>query len=154
MSSIDIQTTLLQADWRACLAVWTERAKRSESSWKRMLPWMRRFEVPASPDQAGIVLGPVTMRIDATGIGVRQGLLHVVHNWASVQEGTATAEHLFLWLDKSAVIIVPIRSLPAGMSRADFQAKLDDLHETAQRLPAAAARSAVQERRVPAAMAG
>jgi hypothetical protein len=152
MSSIDIQTTLLQADWRACLAAWSERARRSATSWKSVL-WrtMRRFEQPASPDVVGIVLGPATMRFDAVGIGVRQGLLHVVHDWAAVREGTATPDHMFLWLENSLVIIVPIRSLPAGLPLAEFQSRLDAMHEAAARRSVIAAKSAAPERRVPAA---
>jgi hypothetical protein len=152
MSSIDIQTTLLQADWRACLAALSERARKSSTSWKSVL-WrtMRRFEEPSSPDAVGIVLGPATMRFDAAGIGVRQGLLHVVHDWAAVREGTATPDHMFLWLDKSLVIIVPVRSLPAGLPLTEFQSRLDAMHDAAARRPVPAAKSAVPARREPAA---
>ncbi len=144
MSSIDIQTTLMHADWRACLTVWTERARGPATSWNSMLWWsVRRFQQPAAPEDAGVVLGPATMRFDATGIGVRQGLLHVVHDWLSVSEGTATAEHLFLWLEQSSVIIVPVRSLPTGMPLAQFQSRLDVMHDAASRRPAS---NAVQGR--------
>jgi hypothetical protein len=146
MSSIDIHTTLLQADWRACLSAWTERARGPATSWKDMLWWsVRRFQQPSAPDEAGIVLGPVTLRFDSAGIGVRQGLLHAIHVWSSVREGTATADHLFLWLEQSSVIIVPVRSLPSGVSVTEFQARLAALHDAALRRPNAAISSALPE---------
>ncbi len=147
MSSIDIQTTLMQSDWRACLATWTARARGQSTSWTSALWWsLRRLQQPSEPDQAGVILGPATMRFDAVGIGVRQGLLHVVHDWLSVRDGTATAEHLFLWLNRSAVIIVPIRSLPPGMPLEEFQSRLDVMHDAAkQRPPVAAISTTLQE---------
>ena len=150
MNSIDIQTTLLQADWRACLAVWTERVRGPSTSWKSALWWaVRRFEQPTAPDEAGIVLGPATMRFDTAGIGMRQGLLHVVHDWVSVREGTATSEHLFLWIERSSVIIVPIRSLPPGMPLMEFQSKLDLMHDAASRRRIAAVSGAAKDRSAP-----
>jgi hypothetical protein len=113
---------------------------------------VRRLQQPKFPDEVGLVLGPAVLRFDAIGIGMRQGLLHVVHDWLSVTEGTATAEHLFLWLDSGAVIIVPTRSLPAGMSVAEFQSGLDALHEAALRRPVAPIPSALHDGPLPVAV--
>lgn len=150
MSSIDVHTTLLQADWRACLSAWTERARGSAVSWKSKLMWnVRRFRQPKFPDEVGLVLGPAVLRFDAAGIGMRQGLLHVVHRWLSVSEGTATEDHLFLWLDNGSVLIVPTRSLPHAMPVAEFQVRLDALHDAALRGPAPPVRSALHDGPLP-----
>lgn len=134
MSSIDVHTTLMQADWRACVNAWVARKRGAQTSWKSSFLWgIRRLKQPAAPEDVGIVLGPVTMRFDTAGVSVRQGLLHVVHAWSSVTEGTASPEHLFLWLDPSSVIIVPVRSLPHGMSVDEFRSRLDVMHESRQK---------------------
>jgi hypothetical protein len=144
MSSIEIHTTLLQADWRACVTAWTERERAAARSWaSRMFSGMRR--APKAPDEVGLVLGPATLRFDTAGVTVRQGLLHVVHAWQSVSEGTGTPEHLFLWLEGSAVIIVPVRSMPAGMPVAEFQSRVEALHDAGRRRPSAAVGSALQQ---------
>lgn len=148
MSCIDIHTTLLQADWRACVAAWTERV-RGAGSWKHKLSWsVRRFQQPKYPDDVGLVLGPAVLRFDSAGIAMRQGLLHVVHDWREVSEGTATAEHLFLWLEQGSLLVVPIRSL--AMPIAEFQACLDGWHDAALSRPAEPVSSALHDGPLPA----
>jgi len=67
----------------------------------------------------------------------------------SVREGTATSEHLFLWIERSSVIIVPIRSLPPGMPLMEFQSKLDLMHDAASRRRIAAVSGAAKDRSAP-----
>lgn len=148
MSYIDVHTTLLQADWRACLDAWTERQRGSQASWKSKLWWFRRLQQPKTPHDLGIVLGPAVLRFDAAGFAMRQGLLHVVYDWLDVSEGTSTAEHLFLWLEQGSLVVVPTRSL--NMPVADFQQRLDAMHEAAQQSPRPAIRSALHDGPLPA----
>jgi len=149
VSYIDGHTTLLQADWRACLDAWTGRARGSQDSWKSKLLWgVRRLQQPKTPHDLGIVLGPAVLRFDAAGIAMRQGLLHVVYDWLDVSEGSATPEHLFLWLEQGSLVVVPTRSLSTPV--ADFQSRLDSMHEVAQQNPRPAVRSALHDGPFPA----
>jgi hypothetical protein len=149
VSYIDVHITLLQADWRACLEAWTERERGSQDSWKSRLWWgVRRLQQPKTPHDLGIAVGPAVLRFDTTGIGMRQGLLQVVYDWLDVSEGTATAEHLFLWLEQGGLVVVPTRSL--SMPVTEFRARLDAMHEAAQNSPRPVVRSALHDGPFPA----
>jgi hypothetical protein len=151
VSYIDVHTTLLQADWRACLDAWTERERGSQASWTSKLWWgVRRLQQPKTPHDLGLFLGPAILHFDSAGISMRQGVLHVVYEWLDVSEGTATPEHLFLWLEQGSLIVVPIRSLPPSTTVVDFRSRLESLHDAALRRPPAVLRSALHDGPVPA----
>jgi hypothetical protein len=67
------------------------------------------------PDPDSLVLGPSSIVFTATGIdAIRNGSLGR-YSWSLVKDLAWTDQHLFVWLDKMAALIVPLRDLPAGL---------------------------------------
>jgi hypothetical protein len=72
-------------------------------------------------------LGQWTFDFSPVGIRVRRPQHDSISSWGAVREITATADHLFIWIDSTAAFVVSLRDLPAGMTSTDAQAILHDL---------------------------
>lgn len=112
-----------------------------------LLIGVRRTQRAASPDENGAVLGPSRLRFDATGMHSQKQFSSVQHSWAVLQEVTLAPEHLFIWIDRVAALIVPLRDLPQDMTpqqatemirafAADARAAESPLQAAAPALPA------------------
>jgi len=77
---------------------------------------MRRIRRAARPNDEGVVLGASRMRFDAQGMHMEKDHSSIRHGWAVFRGVTQTSQHLFVWVDTVAALIVPLRDLPAGLS--------------------------------------
>jgi hypothetical protein len=77
---------------------------------------MRRLRGASQPDERGVVLGYSRMRFDRDGMHLDKTHSTILHGWPVFQEVTRTTTHLFVWVDRVAALIVPLRDLPEGMS--------------------------------------
>jgi hypothetical protein len=70
----------------------------------------------AAPDADGAALGPRKLEISSEGI--RQFSTHSesLTRWTALKDITDTSEHIFLWVDRIAAHIIPIRSLPTELT--------------------------------------
>jgi hypothetical protein len=57
-------------------------------------------------------LGEWTFDFSPVGIRVRRPQHDSISSWGAVREITATADHLFIWIDSTAAFVVPLRDLP------------------------------------------
>src|SRR5690349_25137564 len=110
MIPVEINVLLTQADRHAYLAAWTERMQARSAS-NGPLSWLARcFQRPVTPNGDNVVLGPSTLRFDASGIRIRNVHGETLHPWNTIADGSATSHHLFLWQEKSpSALILPIR---------------------------------------------
>jgi hypothetical protein len=69
-------------------------------------------------------LGEWNFDFSSAGIRIRRPQVDSTSSWGAVREITSTAEHLFLWIDAIAAFVVPVRDLPAGLSREGAQSVL------------------------------
>lgn len=69
-------------------------------------------------DECRYVLGP-------EGIHVTRSNLEGFTRWAAVRSITGTAEHLFLWIDRTQAHVIPVRALPGGVLPADLLATME-----------------------------
>lgn len=157
MNSIEIDSVLNLADWRAYQNAWASRLQLEGRTSRRMMlgivvaaavmaallvalslylreqvPFaavaigacaatfgiminMRRMRSVAQPNERGVVLGPSRITFDASGMRLRKDHSDIHHQWPLMQEVTLTTEHLFVWVDRVAALIVPIRDLPEGL---------------------------------------
>lgn len=77
---------------------------------------MRRLRGVSQPDERGVVLGFSRMRFDTDGMHLEKTHSTILHGWPVFQEVTRTTTHLFVWVDRVAALIVPLRDLPQGMT--------------------------------------
>lgn len=77
---------------------------------------MRRMRAAAQPDESGVVLGPSRLTIDPSGMLSEKSHSTIRHDWAVFQEVTIAPGHLFIWVDRVAALIVPVRDLPESVS--------------------------------------
>jgi Peptidase C13 family len=106
---------------------------------------MRRLRVAAQPDEQGVVLGPNRLRFDAEGMHLEKAHSTIVHRWPVLRDVTVTTEHIFVWVDTVAALIVPIRDLPAGISPPEAVAFIRALGAQGVAHPAASETSSTQE---------
>jgi hypothetical protein len=95
--------------------------------------WVQHWRLRrrAIPESDGALLGPCTLRFDGEGVHSLKRLSRTSYGWQSIRYISATPEHLFLWVDRCAAIMVPVRALPVGFSAAEFQALLQhSCHES------------------------
>ena len=78
----------------------------------------------AIPDPAGAFFSPSNYRFDADGIHVTQDGLSSHSAWSRVRSITSSAEHIYLWTDRFAAHVVPIRDLPADVAVGQALAQL------------------------------
>jgi len=88
---------------------------------------MRRIRGASQPDENGVILGPSRLRFDSEGMHLEKAHSQIRHGWPVFQEVTQSTEHLFVWIDRVAALIVPIRDLPAGLSAAQAAQQIRDL---------------------------
>ena len=125
---------------------------------------MRRLRGAAQPDEDGVVLGLNELRLDTQGMHLRKAHSDIVHRWAVFRDLTITSEHLFVWVDTVAALIVPIRDLPAGVTPEDAAQRIRDFaaqrdesshieaNAAARDSPPAGAVPSQEKRRIPAAI--
>jgi hypothetical protein len=82
--------------------------------------WMR-------PTEGGAFLGDWTFDFLPLGVRTRRPQVDATTSWDAVREITSTADYLFIWIDAIAAFVVPVRDLPAGMSKESAQSILYDL---------------------------
>lgn len=68
------------------------------------------------PDSDGFVLGPSSIVFSANGIDFTKPSSVTRYSWALVKDLAWTDQHLFVWVDRVAAFIVPLRDLPEGLS--------------------------------------
>jgi hypothetical protein len=90
--------------------------------------WMRPI-----PD--GAVLGDWRFEFSPAGIRVRRPHVDSLTLWGAVQDVTGTAEHLFVWTDRIAGFVVPVRDLPEGLNYQDARSVLEALRAQAGGTP-------------------
>ena len=81
-----------------------------------LLAAMGRLQRSLSPDLEGAVLGVAAITFDEAGVFVRKAASESRYRWRLVQESTVTSDHLFVWIDRLAAIIVPLRDLPPDVT--------------------------------------
>ena len=79
------------------------------------------------PDPDGHVLGPCSIEISTAGIDVAKTGAAARYDWSIVRDLEWTNEHLFVWLDRVAALIVPLRDLPEGLDVAQFRETIEAL---------------------------
>jgi hypothetical protein len=65
-----------------------------------------------NPNPNGLMLGTVTIQIAADGIHHRRTHSTSVTEWELLQDVTYTYSHIFLWFDRIAAYVIPVRDLP------------------------------------------
>jgi hypothetical protein len=86
-----------------------------------------RVKRSSVPDPEGHVLGPCSIVIGAAGLEVTKPGAAARYDWRIVRDLEWTSEHLFVWLDRVAALIVPLRDLPAGLEVAQFREWIEAL---------------------------
>ena len=81
----------------------------------------------AKPLADAAFLGEWTFDFSPLGIHVRRPNVDSVTSWAAVREIASSGDHIFIWTDSIAALLVPIRDLPAGLSSERAQTILGDL---------------------------
>jgi hypothetical protein len=84
----------------------------------------RRARESVNPEQGGAFFAPCSYEFGADGIQAVQQGLRLHSEWSRVRVITATAEYIYLWVDRFAAHIVPLRDLPAGMTGDDAVGRL------------------------------
>lgn len=87
----------------------------------------QRARRSSAPDPDGYVLGPTSIVISATGIDIAKTGAFARYSWSIVRDLEWTSEHLFVWLDRVAALIVPLRDLPAGLNVARLREVIEAL---------------------------
>jgi hypothetical protein len=75
----------------------------------------------SQPDSDSFVLGPSSIVISAAGIEVIKAGMLARYAWSVVRELECTDQYLFVWMDRMAAIIVPLRDLPAGLDATQLR---------------------------------
>jgi len=78
----------------------------------------------ARPDPDGYLLGPFTIAFSARGIETVKTGARAHYTWSIVRDLDWTEQHLFVWLDPVAAIIVPLRDLPTGLAAAQLREEI------------------------------
>jgi hypothetical protein len=81
-----------------------------------MIAAQRRAMRLTQPREGGSFLSSSEHEFSAEGItSIRTGA-RSFNQWQRVSEVTATAEHIYIWLDTLSAYVIPVRDLPAGMT--------------------------------------
>jgi len=70
----------------------------------------------AEPREGGAFLSPCVHEFSAEGIASTQSMARSVSQWQRITDVTATAEHVFVWIDIHAAFVIPVRDLPEGLT--------------------------------------
>lgn len=91
------------------------------------VPNALRARRSSTPDPDGYMLGPMSIAFGATGIDITRTGAVSRYCWSVVRDLGWTSKHLFLWLDRTTALIVPLRDLPAGLDVARFREVIEAL---------------------------
>ena len=72
------------------------------------------------PEADGLLLGPLRLELSSGGMRTWRRC-DATTQWQALREITLTDTHVFLWIDKLAALIVPLRDLSDGQLDALFQ---------------------------------
>ncbi len=81
----------------------------------------------AKPLSDAAFLGEWTFDFSPLGIRIRRPNVDSTTSWAAVREIASSGDHIFIWTDSIAALLVPIRDLPAGLSGERAQTILHGL---------------------------
>ena len=70
--------------------------------------------------EGGAFFGEQAFEFRADGFHTNRHGLNSFSSWSVVKSISATAEHLFIWIDKFQGFVVPLRDLPAGVGREEI----------------------------------
>ena len=70
----------------------------------------------AKPLSDAAFLGEWTFDFSPLGIRIRRPNVDSTTSWAAAREIASSGDHIFIWTDSIAALLVPIRDLPAGLS--------------------------------------
>jgi len=96
----------------------------------------RRLQKNALPDSEGTILGQSLIRLEEDGIHIQKQGASSTFSWTKLQSTTLTTEHLFLWVDRVAGLIVPLRDLPSGLTPSALNDEVARLSESSARMDA------------------
>lgn len=80
----------------------------------------------AIPDRQGQFLAPLVLDFEPDGLHIRREGSSSFTDWSRIQSATLTADHLFLWVDRSNAHILPLRDLPPDLPAAQLKTWLDE----------------------------
>jgi hypothetical protein len=81
----------------------------------------------AKPLSGAAFLGEWTFDFSPLGIRIRRPNVDSISSWPAVREIASSGDHIFIWTDSIAALLVPIRDLPAGLSSERAQSILHGL---------------------------
>lgn len=85
--------------------------------WAGAMFVLRRLYVSAyKPSENSMFLGPCTLEFDALGIRTSRPGITATYDWHRFQSVDREGDTLSLWLDNISGLIVPLRSLPEGLT--------------------------------------
>jgi hypothetical protein len=85
--------------------------------WVSAMFVIRRLNMSAyKPSKNSMFLGPCTLEIDALGIRTLRPGITATYDWHRFQNVDGEGDTLYLWLDNLSGLIVPLRSLPDGLT--------------------------------------
>ncbi|HEY6640630.1 C13 family peptidase [Povalibacter sp.] len=97
---------------------------------------MRRLRKASHPDEQGVILGPGRLTFDDSGMRLEKMHSLIRHDWSVFQDITQSPEHLFVWIDRMAGLIVPIRDLPTDLTAAQVMEQIRAFASSAIVIPA------------------
>ena len=106
MEPFSLVTRLTPQDWRAYQSA-----------------CMRRLR---HQDEGGAFFGEQAYEFRAEGFHTNRHGVNSFSSWSMVKSISATAEHLFIWIDKFQGFVVPLRDLPAGVGREEIIRQLEE----------------------------
>ncbi len=80
----------------------------------------------AIPDRQGQFLAPLVLDFEPDGLHIRREGSSSFTSWSRIQSATLTADHLFLWVDRSNAHILPLRDLPPDLPAVQLKTWLDE----------------------------
>ena len=89
----------------------------------------------AKPLSDAAFLGEWTFDFSPLGIRIRRPNVDSISSWAAVREIASSGDHIFIWTDSIAALLVPIRDLPAGLGSERAQSILHRLKNQVDAAP-------------------
>ena len=86
------------------------------------------------PSENGAFLGPREFVISERGMQVRRSGSETIVEWQAVQDFTSTPYHLFIWTDRLAAYLIPVRDLPSHHSADEVAAQIRQWIDAAKRV--------------------
>jgi len=86
------------------------------------------------PSENGAFLGPREFVISERGLQVRRSGSETMVEWQAVQDFARTPYHLFIWTDRLAAYLIPVRDLPPHHSADEVAAQIRQWIHSAKRV--------------------